>query len=294
MRRPISSALLVAISSSAASTSRLASPATSPDQVAVAHQAAEAGSQAAGRVISKGSPNSRAAAGFSSSNVQFSSENGETNLSVTASVDLQSYSGQDADGYYRVSRTRMSAVGSVPIDGEGKGATLFSGDSLVSGSKLKLSITHLSTRVGDGGNAGLVIAAAYRRCVSQNSTAWAEAQADRSSAFGTAGAFATQLNDKLSASGDVNFDGLFVEAAGKGDVGKYVAKACSPNADDAKLDDAYALVSTYGDDPLSFRRRFLPDNAQLSFWGVDASMGSDDHTYLDRVAIKLPTVPKTS
>ena len=265
-----------------------------PLKAAVAQRSAEAGSREAAKVISEGSPDGRAAAGFSSSNVQFTSENGETSFSIAASFDLQSYSGQGSDGYYHVSRTRMSAVGSAPIDGEGKGGKLFAGDSLVSGSKLKLSVTHLSTVVGDGGNSGPQIAAAYRRCVSQNSTLWAQAQSDQNAALGSAGAFAAQLNDKLATKADVNFDKLFDDVAKSGDVGKFVTQACSPNAEGTKLDDAYDLIKTYGDDALTFRRRFLPDNAKLTFWGIDASMGRDDHTYLDRVAFKLPSQPRTS
>ncbi len=270
------------------------STAMSPQAAAIARQLAEAGNEQAGRVISEGSPDSRASAGFSSSNIQFTSEDGETSVSAAMSFDLQSYSAPGSDGYYRVSRTKMSAVATVPIDGESKGGNLFAGDSLVSGSKLKLSMTHLSTRVGSGGASGPQIAAAYRKCVGQNAALWAEAQSDRPAALGTAGAFTAQLNDRLSARGDVNFDGLFESASDQGAVGKYVTQACFPGADEAKLSDEYDLIKTYGDDPRSFRRRFLPDNARLTFWGIDASMGRDDHIYLDRAAFKLPSEPRTS
>ena len=84
---------------------------------AVARRLAEAGNEQAGRVMSAGSPNSRAAAGFSASNVQFSQEGDETSVSVAFSLNLTSYrEPQRAEDFYRVSQTRLSVVASAPID----------------------------------------------------------------------------------------------------------------------------------------------------------------------------------
>ena len=54
------------------------------------------------------------------------------------------------------------------------------------------------------------------------------------------------------------------------------------------------MVTSTGSDPVTFGRRFLPDGSRLTFWGLDASMGQDDHSFLDRTAFKLETDQRTT
>lgn len=265
---------------------------------AVARAQAEAGSEQAGQVMSAGSPNSRTAAGFSAANVQFTQEGDETSVSVAFSLDLTSYrrAPTEDDRYYHFRRTKLTAVASTPIESGGKDADLFRGDSLVSGSKLKLSLVSFSTKVGTGQGAGPAISAAYQQCISQNARQWVAMQPDRIEAGETAGALVGGLNERLAwRTSGVNFDGI-MEDTGKnhGDLGKVLVKACHPGADDGALNDEYDLVSKYGKDPATFGKRFLPENAKLTFWGVDASIGRDDYDILDRTAFKLESKPRTS
>ncbi len=296
MTRIVRSALVAPLALAAlcpATADTPARPQTAAD-AAVLQQTATVATERAGRVISAGSPDGRAAAGFSASNVQFTSENGETSLSIAAAIEVQSYSAPDGEGYYRISKTKIGAVGTVPIDGKSKGGNLFAGDSLVSGSKLKLSVTRLSTRVGNGGDSTPQIAAAYKACVSQNATVWAYGQADRAGATPVAATVSAGLNAQMNGSGNINFDRIFGEAYRAGGAGKFIAQACSPGVDGAKFADESMLIEAYGDDPEGYRSRFLPKGAKLSFMGIDASFGREDHTYLDRAAFKLPSVPRTS
>ena len=72
----------------------------------------EATNDAAGQVLSAGSPNSRAAAGFSAANVQFTSENGDNAVSVAFSFDLESYKPTNSsEDIYSVGRTRLVRQG---------------------------------------------------------------------------------------------------------------------------------------------------------------------------------------
>ena len=267
-----------------------------PAEMAVARKAAEAGNEQAARVLSEGSPNSRATAGFSAANVQFSQESDETNISVAFSLDLTSYRPpKKAEDYYRVSLTKLTVVASTPVEEGGKDGALFAGDSFVSGSKLKLSITNFSTHVGSGKGAGPEISLAYRSCVTQNAQKWVAVQPDRAKASGEAATYVETLNAKLAwRDAQVNFDGIMEEEADNGGLGAVVAKACHAGHAESELNDEYDLVSKYGSDPVTFRRRFLPDNAKLRFWGVDASMGRDDHSFLDRTAFKLDSKPRTT
>lgn len=263
---------------------------------AVARRAAEVGNELAGRVMSEGSPNSRATAGYSAANVQFTQDSDETSVSLAFAFNLTSYRAPaKPEDYYRVSQTRLSVVASTPIEKGGKDSGLFAGDSLVSGSKLKLSVTSFSTQVGSGKGAGPEISSAYRQCVGQNAHGWVAVQPDRLKATSDAAIFAAGLDAKLAwREPNVNFDGIMVQTAKEGDLGLVIAKACYPGQDGGDLHDEYDLVSKYGGDSVTFGRRFLPDNAKLTFMGIDASFGREDHTYLDRAAFKLPSVPRTS
>jgi hypothetical protein len=290
---------LVQASLAALLTANLASPANAqqaipPGEKAVARVAAESGNDAAGEVMSLGSPNSRPAAGYSSANIQFTSEGGETTLSLAFGLDLESYNPPETDAdYFSVSRTRLSFVASAPIEKGGKEAGLFASDSLVSGSKLKFSISRFSTKVGSGKGAGPELSLAYRNCVNRNAIAWAKGQSDPGTASAAAEDFAARKSSELAWKSDgVNFDRIMEAAAKDPGVGKFVANACHPGNGDLK--DEYDLVKSYGGDAAGFRRRFLPDNAKLTFMGLDASMGRDDYSYLDRTNFKLLSQPRTS
>ncbi|MEY4953840.1 MAG: hypothetical protein RL299_2264, partial [Pseudomonadota bacterium] len=109
-----------------------------------------------GKVMSNGSPTDRATAGFSTSNLQFTNEEGETEVSLAFSLDLGTSSkkgsaskGGRTSDIYHVSRQKLSIVATAPIDTSTKASDLFSGDSLVSGAKVKISYSRFSTNLGD-------------------------------------------------------------------------------------------------------------------------------------------------
>lgn len=249
----------------------------------------------AGRVMSAGSPNSRAGAGYNSANVQFTSESGETDVSVAFSFDLERYKpARERDGYFIVSRTKIGLVASTPIDKGKTDSALFSGDSLVSGSKLKFSLTTFRTKVGSGFKAAPFIGRAYARCVRLESAHWSVTQNDRNAADLTRQTFVDNVVQKIeTAAGFFDVKMAMTTEQRETDIGKYVLHACQPG-DGAALGNTGELITAYGDDPVAFRHLFLPDNAKLTFWGIDASMGREDHTYLDRAAFKLPSAPRTS
>lgn len=271
-------------------------PAAQRHYESVMGEATKQTNEEAGRVLSDGSPNSRAVAGFSATNLQFTSEGGETSASVAFSIEIEGYQApKKKDGYYSLGTTRLSVVGSVPIEKGGTEADLFKGDSFVSGSKLKLSLTRVTTKVGSGEGAGPYVAAAYQKCVTTQANKWASLQEDPSSAQSTADQFSGQFTDSLAWRGsNVNFAGQMEQAATRGDVGKFVATACRPGNQPGQPRNTGELVSSYGENPEEFRLRFIPKNAKLTFWGFDASMGRDDVSYLDRTAFKLEAKPRTT
>ena len=268
--------------------------------------------QDAGRVMSNGSPNDRAGAGFSSSNVQFTNEQGDTSVSLAFSLDTGSSSKKDIKvknglpaAVYRVSRQKLSVVLTAPIDKATKGTNLFSGDSLVSGTKAKFSFSRFSTNLGDGAGARNMRGNAYRSCVHNQSNVWAAVQADHVVADAQVATFVRRVDDNLVVA-DKSIHGpeaatmsyekaISDPAKDAGELGMVVAKACVPSGEDGySFGSEVELIDRYGDDPEEFRRQFFPDNSSITFWGIDASMGSDDHTYLDRAVFKLPSAARTS
>ena len=256
----------------------------------------EEANDAAGKIMSAGSPNSRAVAGYSAANIQFTSENGKTDVSLAFSFDLESYKrARGPEDYYKVGRTRLGIVATAPIDTTKAGASVFSGDSLVTGSKLKLSVTHFSTTVGSGMGSAATTQRAYRKCVSDQTTIWAITNANTEGAAWEAQVYSSSVDAKLSGQSDqINFNGVLRAAAQDSKVGTAVQLACQPGISGGVFRNTGELVSNSLGPQTGFRRMFLPDDAKLTFWGVDASMGRDDHSFLDRTNFKLASSPRTS
>ena len=283
---------LVALVSSPSFADNSAKPAAIPLDQSQGKSVLEATNDAAGQVLSAGSPNSRAAAGFSAANVQFTSENSDNAVSLAFSFDLESYKPSNGSGdYYSVGRTRLGIVATAPIEQGSKSAGIFSGDSVVSGSTLKLSVTHFSTKVGSGMGSFPATKYAYQQCVIDQSGRWAASNADEDGAGDNAAEYAKKVGEQLSVSS--NFRKVLNDGADS-KVGKFVQLACQPGMAGGKFKNTGELVDAYGDNPTAFRRKFIPANAKLRFYGLDASVGRDDHSFLDRTAFKLQSKPQTS
>lgn len=278
------------------------------DERAVA--AAKAVNEEAGEVMSSGSPNNRAAAGFSTTNLQFTNEDGDTGVSLAFSLDMGSSSRKDAvtkngqtTDVYRVSRQKLSVVLTAPIDSSTKATNLFSGDSLVTGTKGKISFSRFSTNLGDGAGARRMRGAAYRTCVERQSNIWSAGQTDRPAAETAKSKYLHKVEANLATADaavagntvGMSYQKAITDPANQfRDVGSFVTKACVPSGDDGyALGSELDLFEKY-DDPTAFAAAFFPDRSGISFWGFDGSVGRNDHTYLDRAKFKLPSAPRTS
>ena len=243
--------------------------------------------------ITVGAPNDRTLSGFHASSLQITTEQGDTTVSAALSFDLGDYQPEnkvkaDRDGFYIVRRTKVGITASVPIDGDGTASRLFYGDNLVTGSKLKLSVTHFTAHLGTGVGSLQIVVDAMSKCVEQSFAA------DE-----TVGDTYQTLMTALSQSGPggtMTYDSAFRRAEASGAGGKKIANACYPTVG---VDRAYqtpiSLIEKYiPSRAQEFRKGFIHDNARMTFLGADASMGRDDHTYLDRTNFKLLTKPRTS
>lgn len=253
------------------------------------------------RTTSEGTPNSRVTAGSYATSLQFTNESGDTSVSLALSFDLRGYKPiKRSDGFYSVSALKLGVTATAPIETSGKDAALFQGDSFVSGSKLRLSLSRYSTIVGSGAGSGPAIKSAFIRCTSTAGNNWIESQPNPNEASANESAFLGKIISEISGGND-NIDlAIAMHRAAGGDpdyrskpIAKQIYNQCHPGPD-RQFANVGELVDEYGPNPSEFRRRFLPKDAKLTFMGLDASMGRDDHSFLDRTNFELLSEPRTT
>lgn len=267
-------------------------------------QLADESAEQGGKVISNGSPNGRAGAGFSTTSLQFSNEQGETGVSLALSIDMGSGKpNPSSPEYYKVSHSRIGLVATVPFDKKSKNSPLFSGDSLVSGSKVKMSFTRVSADLGSGANSWVAINAAYHKCADTQTEIWRLKQPQGEQRDHVARTYLSYIHTNLgrpSPSNTPAFENIFKKAPGDKSLSAAVFAACVPGDNDDGSNRPFAnegdLVDAYlkGPEALAMHRAFSPDKARLTFMGLDASMGRDDHSFLDRTNFKLLSEPRTT
>lgn len=251
-------------------------------------------------LMSNGAPNDRATAGFSQSNIQFSSENEEKRLSLAFSFDLESYAPKvGMNGFYHISRTKLSVVASAPIDENKAVARLLSGDSLVDGTKVKLSLVRFSNVLGNGAGAVPMVREAYKNCLENAIKTWnaqiPTEQADVNEIV------INQYEDKLASRMAISPDKSYhIEISGlaagtvAGSLPAYIENYCVPDVSGRKFQNQGQLVEAFGDKSDEFLEKFFNKKSRVSFIGIDASVGRDKYGYLDRAMFQLAEVSKTS
>jgi hypothetical protein len=252
----------------------------------------------AGALLSEGSPNDRAMAGFSKPNISITTEEGETTVSLAYSFELFSDDpdpepARNGATFYTVSRTKASIVASAPIDGEGLEAlpSLFAGDSLIHGVKVKFAVSHLLNKLGDGTGARMYVEPAYKACLSTEIDKWLAVNPNSNLSAAT-------LNDaieerfKTRKSYQVTLEGLADNGAYP-DAFKYLVDKCVP-ASGRTFKNVGELVDRHTPDGDKYWSKFIDKKALGWFFGGDASVGQDDYSYLDRTAFGTPEVNRTS
>jgi hypothetical protein len=292
----------------------LLSPSAVQAQEATASEAREANSneqqvfdlraQAAAReftiagqeVVSEGSPTDRASAGFTKPTLQFTSEEGETGVSLAFSLDLDDYQPiQTArPNFYRVSRTQLSLVASAPIAESEAVSRLFAGDSLVTGTKVKFSLSRLTATLGNGAGGAGWRNEAYLACISANSATWLEQQRGSGATAGEHVALLRQEIQEEKERGSPNYRARLNTLKATNNAAAAIYDACVPSDRPGTLQDTAQLVNTYTDKGKAFADLFYDKSSYLTFYGLDASVGRDDYEYLDRTAFQLANIDRTN
>lgn len=286
-----------------AAASAQVSPAVQAAYDKLAAQAAVEQTDRGARLVSSGAPNDRATAGFSESNVQIVTEDGEQLLSAAFSLDIQSYTPKpDKEGFFRIDRTKLAIVATVPVEEKQMSARLFSGDNLVDGTKVKISITHFQNVLGSGVGAKALLDSAYQACIPAAANGWVQASAAVADAKTSIGEFQAAIDNTTAtitdyAAGRGKVDGSYeialnnmTKSAAPNPVAAYVMQQCVPGQ--GILSGDQALLYKYGDLE-AFRSKFFDNKSNMIFYGADASLGQKSYEYLARAAFRLDSVSKT-
>jgi hypothetical protein len=267
--------------------------------------------EAGERLMSAGSPPDRAMAGTAEPKFTFSSEDGDNAVSLSFSFDLNRQtpvpdnesSPENPATFYRVTQHKLSVVATAPVDEETSLSSLFAGDSLVSGTKVKLSWSRLSNTLGDGKGAGAFLNVAYQRCVSDQSGEWLRLHRNGGDAY------STYLADISASAADVVGEyktprgyAVALRSANRNaqnspdSIARFVYAACAAtDLEGHRFREPGALLREYAADSYAqFASRFIDDRSWFDFIGLDASVGQDDYQYLDRALFETPKAKKTS
>lgn len=310
-----------------------ASPALTDEQKVAAElrkEAAEELNDSAAVLLAEGSPNDRAMAGFRRPIVNFEAEQGEKAVSLAFSFDLLDHQPVDVSGdgnFFRVNRTKLSVVGSTPIEEGDPTSRIFKGDSLVNGSKLRLSISRVSNTLGTGevrrGTSSRqtteLILESHKKCIPLSLEAWrqtngkpaafsndARALIDKSLAIFQNHEDAlgrirkSQFEQRLEGNNILisalrnQADALYKEQKIEAGQIDYVFFQCIVKSTEGEHRYADSIDLVKGMLGQDISDRFFNENSNFTFMGIDATVGQDSYSYLDSAAFENTDASRTS
>lgn len=142
-------------------------------------------------------PVERAAGAISNSALQFSNIQGESELTLAVKFELDTHQSEPSSRPDEVRRSSFDLVisGTTPL-GDPTGSDIFSGGSLVSGSRFKLALTRTISYSNNGSTISPVLDRAVRRCVSQESAAWLSPRSGDDNAVGSVAIYRDRLEGR--------------------------------------------------------------------------------------------------
>lgn len=284
----------------------------SPAQLAEAEahaaldRATAAQNEKAATFMGEGAPTDRAMAGFGKPALSFTTEEGETEASVAFSFDLASTepveeTGDAAGGakFYKLTRKKLSIVATAPIEQDSDASSLFKGDSLVNGTRLKLSYSQLSNKLGNGAGARSFIEPALEACLLRQSTIWRQKYEGTTSEVSSyVERVREYANRKEGSAPNTRGYEIALRTIGRSEsadkIEGFVYTNCVPGSNGEHFGEHGALVREYTGFGDEYAALFYDERSALKFWGVDASVGKDKYQYLDSTAFEKPELSRTS
>ncbi|MFL0356259.1 hypothetical protein ACI5KX_07230 [Erythrobacter sp. GH1-10] len=244
--------------------------------------------RASEEVVGADGPLGRVTGGAAHSSLQFSSEQGEEKVTAAITFQLNRIRPVEKDGQYSISSSKLTLTGETPLDGEKALSRLFNGDSLVTGSKIRVAFNHFSNSISDGFDISRQIGEEARlACVRGVTNAWKANSRDQSK-IDMAVSFLQNFESQRQAN-----PSRFVETWVR-DANLTDNELRTKIMDDCINGDPRDVVREYNSSRLTrFEQGFFPPTNTL-FWGFDASIGEDSYEVLDRQAFEIDSVEKTS
>lgn len=236
-------------------------------------------------VIGGQGPVDRAGGGSAFSALEFANEQGESEVKLALTFRLNKAEPVPlGDGVYRVSASKLTVTGQVPFD-EKKGVSqLFKGESLVTGSKIKIGYTHFSTVLKDGRSVAGIEDETIIRCVHAETAKWKTANIGAEN-LAAADLFLEQFNVN---SRTMAVDRAFTSSTGAPrPLAELVKSKCLSG-------DMLNIVTNYNSSRLNEYRGGFFTRIPAFFWGFDGSVGEDSYNSLDRLSFEIDEVERTS
>jgi hypothetical protein len=237
-------------------------------------------------VVGASGPIERAGGASSFSALQFSSEQGETTASLGLSFNLKRYEPVETDreGFYNVSSLKLNLNGEVPIDDSKTGGKIFSGDSLLSGTKIKLSLNRFSTTLGDGRGVEDIENRSFVLCVHKEAKVWQKANASEEN-IEKYDKFLTEYSMGIRNSTPSN--ALTKITKEFPDISGHIKPICFSG-------EARDIVYNYNRNQFEEYDKGYFDHSASQFMGLDASLAKDSYSLLNRAGFSKDSVNRTS
>lgn len=245
-------------------------------------------------VVGAGGPLDRAGAAISGSTFQFDSIKGDTEASLALTFNLDRYEpvpSRNADEY-RLSDLQLVVKATVPVDDESGSGSFLSGDHIVTGSRVSLSLTRSVGILRFGTSTRAAEMKVFRLCVSKSVSQWSDSNNGSTAAV-------TEYTAKLQSMGEETDPGAYLNFlrldASNGlsqdgrKLAQAVAEACTGKSADAlaaELDNTGALREEVSG--------VLFADKPLRFMGIDASFGRNGFKALNRTNFSVEDANRNS
>lgn len=239
-------------------------------------------------VIGGQGPVDRAGGGSAFSALEFTNEQGETEAKLALTFRLNKAKPVPlGEGAYRVSASKLTVTSQVPIDEKKQLSQLFSGESLVTGSKVKVSYTHFSTVLKDGRSVVGIEDETLIKCVHAETTKWKAANSGIAN-LNAADLFLERFSVNSRTAEDVQ-DAFDRSNAAPASLKDLIQSKCFDQGDMLNI-----IIPTYNPSRLDEYRGGFFTRLPAAFWGFDGSVGEDSYNSLDRLSFEIDEVDRTS
>ena len=237
-------------------------------------------------VVGASGPLDRAAAATSRSALEFNSTQGDTEATLALSFSLAKHRPVPAEnpGTYRMSDLNLVVKASVPVNKESDNSRIFTGDHLVSGSRITLALTRTSSLQKDGRDLERQLPQVIIACVDSETKKWAGSDETKLSIINE---YLKALNARGPYKSPARLDGVISHDL------EFVSVTLSDHIKEKCLvHDPIALAGEYRPDLVDALEKAAFVTKAMHFLGVDGSYGRKEFKALSRSDFAVSSIDK--